>query len=140
MSRRIPELDEAITRLANEFENGNLMAATDPVGFIDMIADDIAALRSRLAAVEEKVEKQKELIDFYDAKLASDFVDKDVNDYANRRARLAITTVIMMLKAKRDAIAETECNGDSIVTKMKWGKFDLIQSIIEEVESIKGGF
>ncbi|OPY11340.1 MAG: hypothetical protein A4E67_00238 [Syntrophaceae bacterium PtaB.Bin038] len=25
-------------------------------------------------------------------------------------------------------------------TKMKWGKFDLIQSIIEEVESINGGF
>lgn len=63
-----------------------------------------------------------------------------VNDYANRRAQLALATVIGMLKSKRECIAGSETNGDPIVTKTKWGKFDLVQSIIDEVETIKGGF
>ncbi|HOR33280.1 MAG TPA: hypothetical protein PK391_12805 [Syntrophales bacterium] len=63
-----------------------------------------------------------------------------VNDYANRRAQLALATVTAMLKSKRECIAGAETNGDPIVTKTKWGKFELIQSIIDEVETIKGGF
>ena len=50
-------MEKAIDRLADLFESGNLMAATDPPAFMTLIADEIERLRRNHEALLEACEK-----------------------------------------------------------------------------------
>ncbi|KKN27820.1 hypothetical protein LCGC14_0860830 [marine sediment metagenome] len=50
-------MEKAIDRLADLFEYGNLMAATDPPAFMTLIADEIERLRKVNASLLEACEK-----------------------------------------------------------------------------------
>jgi hypothetical protein len=42
-----PGLQQALDRLASLFDWGELMAATDPAGFIQLVADEVERLRAQ---------------------------------------------------------------------------------------------
>jgi hypothetical protein len=54
------KLEKAIDALASRFVMGELMAATDSVGFIEMVTEEVDGLRTRVALLEEQVELLEE--------------------------------------------------------------------------------
>jgi hypothetical protein len=56
------KLEKAIDALAARFVMGELMAATDPVGFIEMVTEEIDGLLTRVALLEEQVELLEEQV------------------------------------------------------------------------------
>lgn len=56
-------ITEAMDYLCSKFENGHLMASSDPVGFLRMVADELMALRE---------ERERMLQAYYKVKLSGD--------------------------------------------------------------------
>lgn len=82
--KRDPRLDASLNKLADKFESGHLLAATNPAGFIDVVAERIEKLEAKIKLVEDAVSEASLDLKMGYGNLAQKNIDKALKQLQER--------------------------------------------------------